>query len=350
MNHRFLAYLCAVVPMAVLVPAGAQDNAASRPATITAESSRPVTANGAPEAEQGEGTHGRKLAGTSWRLVKILSMDDSGYAPGDTSKYTLDFRADGKAAILADCNRGTGAWTSSSGSQLQFGPIAATKALCPPGSLSERYLAQFQWVRSYVMENGHLYLATMADGSIIEFEPMELPLAATVLGEEVRTSDASEMQEIVLTRLFDRYAEEHGITVTDAEIDTYVENMRRGMRAEGLTAEDDLTPEEAAEVEQMRRDMGRSMIRQWKLNRALYRQYGGRIIFQQLGPEPLDAYRQYLEERQVAGDFKIHEKGFEGTFWRYFTDDSMHSFYESGSEEEARAFATPPWNSKIAAE
>jgi FKBP-type peptidyl-prolyl cis-trans isomerase (trigger factor) len=80
---------------------------------------------------------------------------------------------------------------------------------------------------------------------------MELPLAATVLGEEVRTSDAEVMQEIVLTRLLDRYAEERGIKVTDAEIDAYVENLRRAMRAE-----------EVAEVEQMRRDMGRAMIRQ----------------------------------------------------------------------------------------
>jgi len=200
------------------------------------------------------------------------------------------------------------------------------------------------------MENGHLYLATMADGSIIEFAPMELPLAATVLGEEVRTSDASEMQRTVLTRLFDRYAEERGIEVTDSEIDTYVENMRRGMRAEGLTAEDDLTPEEAAQAEQMRRDMGRSMIRQWKLNRALYQQYGGRIIYQQLGPEPLGAYRRYLEERQAAGDFEIHDKALEEHFWRYFTDDSLHDFYESGSKEEAGAFATPPWERKAAAE
>ena len=171
-------------------------------------------------------------------------------------------------------------------------------------------------------------------------------LAATVLGEEVRTRDAGEMQEVVLSRLLDHYAEERGIAATDVEIDAFVENMRRGMRDEGLTAKDDLTPEEAAEVEQMRHDMGRSMIRQWKLNGELYRRYGGRIIYQQLGPEPLDAYRHYLEERQAAGDFRIHEKAFDGAFWRYFADDAMHSFYAPGSEEEAGAFATPPWELK----
>jgi len=167
------------------------------------------------------------------------------------------------------------------------------------------------------------------------------PLAATVLGEEVHTDDADEMQRIVLSKLFDHYAEQQGIDVTDAEIDAFVDRMRRGMRAEGLSAEDELAPDEAAQVEKMRRDMGRSMIRQWKLNRELYRQYGGRVIFQQFGPEPLDAYRRYLEERQAAGDLVIRVKAFEEPFWRYFTDDSIHSFYAPGGEAEA--FEQPPW-------
>jgi hypothetical protein len=89
--------------------------------------------------------------------------------------------------------------------------------------------------------------------------------------------------------------------------------------------------------------MGRSTIRQWKLNRALYRQYGGRFIYQQRGPEPLDAYRRYLEERQATAHFTIHVKAFEDKFWRYFTNDSMHDFYEPGSGAETQAFSMPPW-------
>ena len=112
------------------------------------------------------------LAGTPWRLVEIASMDDQVYAPDDRSLYTLEFDADGSMRVRADCNRGTGSWTSESASQLQFGEIAATQAACPADSLHDRYMAQFPWVRSYVMKDGHLFLATMADGSIIEFEPM----------------------------------------------------------------------------------------------------------------------------------------------------------------------------------
>jgi para-nitrobenzyl esterase len=99
-------------------------------------------------------------------------MDDRQYVPDDPALYTLEFGADGSMSLRADCNRGTGAWTSESTGQLQFGPIAATQAVCPPGSLHERYMAQFAWVRGYVVDDGHLFLATMADGSIIEFEPM----------------------------------------------------------------------------------------------------------------------------------------------------------------------------------
>lgn len=111
------------------------------------------------------------LGGSSWRLVQIMSMDDNTYKPDDPSRYTLSFGTDGSMNVLADCNQGKGTWVSESGSRLQFGPIAATMAMCPPESLHDRYLSQFEWVRSYVMKDGHLFLATMADGSIIEFEP-----------------------------------------------------------------------------------------------------------------------------------------------------------------------------------
>jgi len=313
-----------------------------------------------------------------------MSMDDTVYTPEDPSQYTLEFGTDSSMRLQSDCNRGTGSWFSKAAGQVEFGPIAATQALCPPGSLHDRYLGQFQWVRSYVIENGNLFLATMADGSIIEFESITgAGAVATVLGQEVQAADAGEMQEILLTRLFEAYAAAQGIEATEAEIAAFVANLERvkqqdradrearlaelGRRLESadlpaserqpleteraaldeqraaLETDEELTAEEAAEVERMRRDMARSIVVRWKLNRELYREYGGRIIAQQLGPEPLDAYRQYLEEQQREGAFTIREKEFEAEFWRYFRDDSIHSFFEPGSREEVEAFQVPPW-------
>jgi len=287
------------------------------------------------------GATASNLAETSWRLVKIISMNDRIDEPGDRSLYTLAFKADGSVSMKADCNLGTGSWTSKSVGQLQFGTIAATRALCPPGSQSDNYLTQFQWVRSYVMKNNHLFLATMADGSILEFEPIDgPPLVATVLGEEIHTADAQEMQDAILTRLFDQYASEHGIKAEESEINRLVEQLQNTASANDLNATDDLTPEESAEIDTMRQDMARGIIRQWKLNRELYHQYGGRVIYQQFGPEPLDAYRKFLEQRQHAGAFTIYNPAFETEFWHYFTDESIHDFYPP--ESEAKAFKIPP--------
>ena len=312
------------------------------PLMLLLASSASLAAQDAPSSPNISAAADSALAGTAWQLVRIMSMDDSVYEPRDRSLYRLEFGDKGSASILADCNRGTGSWTSEQPPKLEFGPLASTKALCQPGSISERFMMQFHWVRSYTMKDGHLFLATMADGSIIEFEPLA-PLAAVVLGEQIRTDNAADMQAVVLARLMDDYADRRGIDTTDAEIDAWVANLRRGMQAEGLTAEEELTAEDADELARLRRQMGKTKIRQWKINRALYQQYGGRIIFQQFGPEPLDAYRQFLREQRKAEAFSIENPLFEDEFSRYFNDNSIHSFMQQGSTEEARAFEVPPW-------
>jgi hypothetical protein len=122
--------------------------------------------------------------------------------------------------------------------------------------------------------------------------------------------------------------------------------MRRGMVAKGLTAENELAPEEVAELEGIRREMARAIVRQRKINKALYDQYGGRIIYQQLGPEPLDAYRRFLEQRQTEGAFTIKDPALAKRFWHYFSDKSIHDFMEQGSTDEESAFVIPPWEKK----
>ncbi len=204
-------------------------------------------------------------------------------------------------------------------------------------------------------------------------------LAGRVLGTEIRTGDAEELRYVVLRQLTDRYAARRGIEVTQAEKDEYVRHVQaalkkdraqraarrdeltRKLQAEGLPdaerkslaaeldmenkaiaalAEDTGNPDE---VRAAREQIAAAFIRQWKINQALYKQYGGRIIFQQGGPEPLDAYRTFLEEARARGDFEILNKDLETAFWRYYVTDSIHSFYKPGSREEAQVFASPPW-------
>lgn len=205
------------------------------------------------------------------------------------------------------------------------------------------------------------------------------PLAGRVLGAEIRTADAEELRYYVLGRLTDRYAEAKGIAVAQAELVAWVDHVRATLAEDrarqtarrreiatklaagglaeaeraALTAELERLdgflaalsdPAEESEADRAARaEIAAAFIRQWKIHRELWRQYGGRIVYQQGGPEPLDAIRRFLEERQATGAFQILDRALEAAFWRYYRDDSLHSFYRPGSREEAEAFARPPW-------
>ncbi len=112
------------------------------------------------------------LGGTSWQLVRFQGSDDKLLTPDESAKYTIAFGTDGSVSARIDCNRGRGTWKSSGANQLQFGPLALTRAMCPPGSLHDRIVKDWEFVRSYTLKDGHLFLALMADGGIYGFVPI----------------------------------------------------------------------------------------------------------------------------------------------------------------------------------
>lgn len=215
------------------------------------------------------------------------------------------------------------------------------------------------------------------------YGPPDAPLVAEVLETKIHSADPDEMKYVILDKLFDRYATVHDVEVTPAEIDAYLKSLNRvaerdrkhyedrrqaiaqALRAPSLTeaerrslsSEFDAVNEHLntvdemqnnagmnpVEVRQAREQVAAAFIRQWKINRALYKQYGGRIIYQQGGPEPLDAYRLFLQEQQEKGAFTIHAEEFKQRFWEYYLTDSKHSFYPAGSKEEVQAFDIPWW-------
>jgi para-nitrobenzyl esterase len=112
-----------------------------------------------------------KLAGTSWRLIQI-NMSDGVTRPAiDRSRYTIGFGDSEVLHVRFDCNRGRGTWKSAGANSLEFGPLSLTRAMCAPGSLHDQLVRQWPYVRSYVLRDGRLFLALMADGGTIEFEP-----------------------------------------------------------------------------------------------------------------------------------------------------------------------------------
>ncbi|MBL8316348.1 MAG: META domain-containing protein [Rubrivivax sp.] len=122
------------------------------------------------------------LSGSRWVLVAIESMDEAQPTarPDDASRYRLAFGAQGQASLQLDCNRGSGTWQATPSAQaepgrasgsLVFGPIATTRAMCPPGSLAPRLERALPYVRSYLLKDGQLHLSLMADGGILSWRP-----------------------------------------------------------------------------------------------------------------------------------------------------------------------------------
>jgi heat shock protein HslJ/membrane-bound inhibitor of C-type lysozyme len=115
-------------------------------------------------------SHAQDLNGTSWRLAQFQGADGKVQAPDDKTKYAIEFGSEGRVSARIDCNRGTGTWKSSGPDQLRFGPLALTRAMCPPGYFNEHLGADLDLVRSYAIKNRHLFLYLMDNAGVYEFE------------------------------------------------------------------------------------------------------------------------------------------------------------------------------------
>jgi heat shock protein HslJ len=109
------------------------------------------------------------LPGSRWRLARFESGDGTIATPADPSRYTLEFGAGGALTGQADCNRIRGRWTAS-GTSTTLGPFAMTRALCSPGSLSDRYVRSLESAASWRIVADGLAVAMRIDSGILHFE------------------------------------------------------------------------------------------------------------------------------------------------------------------------------------
>lgn len=80
-------------------------------------------------------------------------------------------------------------------------------------------------------------------------------------------------------------------------------------------------------------------VRAWKLNQTLYREFGGRIIFQQAGWEPIDAYRKLLDQYAAKQAFVVHDPALRAAVYSYFE----HKFVYADEAKARFYFEKPYW-------
>lgn len=96
--------------------------------------------------------------------------------PDDPSHYAMQLNNDGTVTMHLYCNRARGTWRSivdddGSSGQFAFSLLSMTKMQCPPPSMDTRIMKDMEYVRSFLLKDGKLYLSLMADGGIYTWEP-----------------------------------------------------------------------------------------------------------------------------------------------------------------------------------
>lgn len=199
-------------------------------------------------------------------------------------------------------------------------------------------------------------------------------LVAVVLGQDITVEDArgAPITSLVGDPLMEKFAEDNDIQPTEEELTLFAERML-GMQQESLSElendraeleqklEGTLSAEERKQTEahlesivkildsmsetQMTanldavRPMAVRWVQRWKILKALYERYGGRVIFQQAGFEPFDAVRDFLKEQEDNGAFTIFDQDYEDEFWHYWRRDPIGVVPEG----EASEYMSKPW-------
>jgi hypothetical protein len=183
----------------------------------------------------------------------------------------------------------------------------------------------------------------------------------------------------IMKPLVDRFVRENQLEPTEAELQAATEGVRRQiadrdwrdrselaevtakLNAGGLEAREQRRHESskramektieisgriqtrpAADGKDIARRLAEWQVPSWKLHRALYRKYGGTVIWQQAGIEAVGAMRTFLEEQQKAGNLKIQDPQFENEFWKYFR------MKHPAELKQADPFERPPWEANPA--
>jgi hypothetical protein len=98
-------------------------------------------------------------------------------------------------------------------------------------------------------------------------------------------------------------------------------------------------PERERQWQESERRVAAVWVKQWKVNQALFREFGGRIIFQQAGWEPIDAYRKLLEKYETNKLFVIHDRALREAVYAYF----KFKFVYADEKKAAFYFEKPYW-------
>lgn len=110
------------------------------------------------------------------------------------------------------------------------------------------------------------------------------------------------------------------------------------------TQQKSLTPKIKALQAEQDQKIAYAALKNWRVQKLLFETYGGDIVFQQAGLEPIEAFEDFLDDIQDNEAIVIHERAYKDvydTFEDYIDDD--HIEIPEDAPEVAVYFADPFW-------
>jgi len=166
---------------------------------------------------------------------------------------------------------------------------------------------------------------------------------------EIAALDLDTRRQMLATGIWQEarkhYLSKNGLEPTQAEIDSYVEfskkmqqKMEKDPEIKKINQENKVGEDPKAE-----RQVAKMMVAAWKFNQGLYKQYGGRVIFQQAGLEPIDALQKFLADLKASGDYEIYDPALGKGLFKEMDEYFDNKFDDSSPAEAEKYFATPWW-------
>jgi len=231
-------------------------------------------------------------------------------------------------------------------------------------------------------------VATLFDRPILltELDPKD-GSAATLEADALRAARAERLRARVWRAVLDDYGSRREVEPTEAEVTSHVENGRRiaarlaqqneerraaiavelaaadlaparraqlekqiagldvALAAEAARQAELQDPQRRAARDSVERRVARQWVRKWKLEQALFRDFGGRIAFQQAGWEPIDAYRALLQRYEADGKFALPDPAWRSAVYGYFDRD-----FTTLDAPHGRFYFEKPWWERSAEE
>ncbi len=117
------------------------------------------------------------------------------------------------------------------------------------------------------------------------------------------------LADTIVEAVLQDYAAKRDIQASEELVGHFLARFSADMRGDAAPGNDTSSLREVAEIQ----------VQKWLIDKALYAEFGGAVIFQQGNPQlPAGAYEQLLKQYQQQGHFEILQDSYQAVFWEAF--------------------------------